>query len=389
MKEKPKLIRITTVPSSLKGLLEGQPRFMSENGFEVVGVSSSGHDLDDVTKNEGIRTVAVEMERHISLWNDLKSLIKLIFLFHKEKPVIVHSHTPKAGLLGMMAAWINRVPYRVHTVAGLPLTVATGMKRKVLDIAEILTYAFATNIYPNSYGLYNFILENKYTRSQKIKVIGNGSSNGVDTLRFDPGRISNDTITKLRAELGIEENNFTFLFVGRVVGDKGVNELITAFDQISKQYNTTHLIIVGNEEPQLDPLMPKTSEIIKNNDRIHVVGYRTNVADYFASANLFVFPSYREGFPNVVMQAAAMKVNAVVSDINGNNEIITDGMNGWVVPLHNIDVLRERMEWCLTHRDESYNMGLTSRKLMVEKYERSYVQEELLKEYTRLLKKEE
>ena len=181
MKERPKLIRITTVPSSLKGLIEGQHRFMSENGFEVVGVSSSGKELNDVTKNEGIRTVAVEMERHISLWKDLQSLVRLIRLFHEEKPDIVHSHTPKAGLLGMMAAWINRVPHRLHTVAGMHIDGATGMKRKVLDIAEKATYAFATKVYPNSFGLYDIILNNKYTHSHKLKAIGNGSSNGVDT----------------------------------------------------------------------------------------------------------------------------------------------------------------------------------------------------------------
>ncbi len=385
MKERPKLIRITTVPSSLKGLIEGQHRFMSENGFEVVGVSSSGKELNDVTKNEGIRTVAVEMERHISLWKDLQSLVRLIRLFHEEKPDIVHSHTPKAGLLGMMAAWINRVPHRLHTVAGMPLTVATGMKRKVLDIAEKATYAFATKVYPNSFGLYDIILNNKYTHTHKLKVIGNGSSNGVDTLRFDPARISENTIKALRTELGIEENDFTFLFVGRVVGDKGVNELVAAFNEISKQYTNTHLIVVGNEEQELDPLLTETLDIIKNNPHIHAVGYRTNAEDYFAIANLFVFPSYREGFPNVVMQAAAMQVNAIVSDINGCNEIITDGMNGWVIPARNIDMLFERMEWCLMHRDKSYKMGLKSRKLMIEKYERSFVQGELLKEYKSIM----
>lgn len=388
MNKKPKLIRITTVPISLKGLQKGQHRYISENSFEVVGVSSPGQALNDVTEEEGIRTIAVEMARQPSLLKDLKSLIKLIQLFRKERPDIVHSHTPKAGLLGMIAAWWTNVPNRLHTVAGMPLTVASGLKRKILNITEKITYACATRVYPNSHGLKNIIIENRFTNQEKLKVIANGSSNGIDTVEFDPLQVSCDKIDAIRNDLGITKDDYVFLFVGRVVGDKGINELVATFDAISKSYMHAHLIIVGNEEKELDPLLDSTISIIETHPRIHAVGYKNNVIEYFAVADLFVFPSYREGFPNVVMQSASMQLNAIVSDINGCNEIITDGENGWIVPPRDTNLLQKKMEWCIKNPKQSKTMGLRSRQKMIDKFERTYVHSELLKEYRRILNKD-
>lgn len=275
--------------------------------------------------------------------------------------------------------------YRLHTVAGMPLTIATGVKRSVLNLMEKITYACATKVYPNSYGMKDIIQENKFAKEEKQKVIGNGSSNGIDTSEFDPASVNGDTSAFIRYELGIGLDDFVYLFVGRVVGDKGVNELVSAFDSIYKSHKVAHLIIVGKEESELDPLLADTTNIINNNPHIHAVGYRNNVKDYFAASDLLVFPSYREGFPNVVMQAAAMQLNCVVSDINGCNEIITQGENGWIVPAKDNEALQERMMWCIDNPEKSQAMGLKSRKLMIEKYERRFVQEELLKEYNRLI----
>src|SRR5690554_166452 len=203
---KPKLIRITTVPQSLRGLLKGQLRFMSQNGYEVIGVSSPGEALQDVADNEGVRTVVITMPRSITPIKDLKALWQLIKLFRKERPQIVHTHTPKAGLLGMMAAKTAGVPYRLHTVAGMPLTVATGVKRQLLNQMEKLTYACATKVYPNSFGLEKIILDEKFTSPTKLKVIGKGSSNGIDTSQFDPALVSQEIKQEIRKELGINEN---------------------------------------------------------------------------------------------------------------------------------------------------------------------------------------
>src|SRR5690554_191828 len=179
-----KLIRITTVPQSLRGLLRGQLKFMTQNGYEVIGVSSPGEALNDVQNNEGVQTIAIEMTRTISPIKDLKALWNFYHLCKKEKPLMVHSHTPKAGIVGMLGAKLAGVPIRLHTVAGLPLMEATGVKRKVLDFVEKLTYACATKVYPISYGMESFILENSLTKKRMVKVLANGSSNGIDSQFF-------------------------------------------------------------------------------------------------------------------------------------------------------------------------------------------------------------
>lgn len=378
-----KLIRITTVPQSLRGLLKGQLKFMSQNGYQVLGVSSPGDALKDVAVNEGVNTVAIEMTRTISPLKDVKALVQLIQLFRKEKPQIVHTHTPKAGLLGMMAAKIAGVPYRLHTVAGMPLTVATGIKRQLLNQMEKLTYACATKVYPNSFGLEKIILEEKFTNPTKLKVIGKGSSNGIDTAQFDPVLVSEETKKEIRKDLGIKNDDFVFLFVGRVVKDKGINELVQAFTNIYQNNAKVHLVLVGSFERHLDPLQPETENLINNHANIHAVGYKTNVIDYFAMANTLTFPSYREGFPNVVMQAAAMQLNCIVSDINGCNEIIKNGENGWIIPVKNEGMLTDRMQWCLDYPKESKAMGMKNREIMLSDYERSYVWNEILKEYNK------
>jgi|SRR5690625_1395719 len=383
----PKLLRITTVPISLSGLLKDQLKFMRENGFEVLGVSSPGAELQEVKHSQQVETVAIPMTRTISPLKDLKALWQLYLLFKKEKPDIVHTHTPKAGTLGMMAAKLAKVPIRLHTIAGLPLLEATGAKRKLLDRVEKITYACATKVYPNSYGLYNIVIENKYTQAHKLKVIAYGSSNGIDTSAFNPSKVSEKTRQDLRKELGISEDDYVYLFVGRVVTDKGVNELVQAFSGLEQESNTgkKHLVIVGNYENHLDPLLAETEKEIKENPYIHAVGFQDQVINYFALADVLTFPSYREGFPNVVMQAAAMQLPAIVTNINGCNEIITHQENGWIIPVKNADKLREYMQWCFENQEEAKKMGLNSRKLMQDKFEREFVWQELLKEYQSLL----
>lgn len=385
----PKLIRITTVPVSLKTLLKGQHQFMSQNGFEVIGISSAGPELKDVEKEEGIRTHTINMTRKITPFQDLKALFQLIRFLRKEKPEIVHTHTPKAGLLGMMAAKIVGVPHRLHTVAGMPLTVATGAKRQLLNFIEKITYFCATKVYPNSIGLKKLILEYGFTKEKKLKVIGKGSSNGINTSDFDPQTVKKEESIALRKSLGIKEDDFVFIFVGRIVTDKGINELIQAFNTIyyKAKNKDFHLVLVGSYEKELDPLQSETEQIIQDNPHIHSLGYQNNVVPYFAMADVLTFPSYREGFPNVVMQAASMQLNAIVTDINGCNEIISDGENGWIIPVENKQQLANKMQWCLENPEKSKEMGLKSRAIMQKDFERSFVQGELLKEYQNLLAK--
>lgn len=383
---KKKIIRITTVPLSLVGLLQGQLRYMATY-FDVLGVSSKGpnNELDSVTEFEGVPTFAVEMTRQITPFKDLRAVWQLYKLFKKEKPFIVHSHTPKAGTLSMIAAKFANVPHRLHTIAGLPLVEARGLKRLVLNIVEKITYACATKIYPNSYGLVEIILENKFTKKNKLKVIANGSSNGIDTNYFNPVLFNQEEEQKkFKKHLGILKEDFVFVYVGRLVSDKGVNELLCAFDSINNHYEDVKLLLVGGYENELDPLLPSSMALIKTNKNIISVGWVDDVRPYFAISNVLVFPSYREGFPNVVMQSGAMELPSIVTNINGCNEIIEHKKHGLIIPVKDVDALIEGMTYVLSNQEIAKKMGIASRENIVSKFERQRVWDALLKEYQRL-----
>lgn len=390
-----KLFRITTVPISLKTLLKGQHQFMSKNGWEVVGVSSKGPELDDVRNEEGIRVIPLEMTRTISPLKDLKSLYRFYKLCKKEKPAIVHSHTPKAGIVGMLGAKLAGVPLRLHTVAGLPLMEAKGIKRKILNAVERLTYACATNVYPNSRGLYEFILNEKFGKPSKLKVIANGSSNGINTSYFSQTNFPEDQCDQLRNELKIDKDDFVFIFVGRLVGDKGINELIEAFRELesslahsenSNRFHKVKLLLVGDFESDLDPLLPATLNEIRENSNIISVGFQNDVRPYFAISHCLTFPSYREGFPNVVMQAGAMGLPAIVSNINGCNEIIEDCINGAIVVVKSAASLKIAMRKMIEGNEYYLHLKSKAREMIVNRYEQQVVWEALLNEYKRLEK---
>jgi len=419
MSNKQKIIRITTVPVSLKTLLKGQHRFMSSNGFKVIGVSSEGNELHEVHEQEGIPVVALEMTRLISPLKDIKALWQFYRLCKREQPLIVHSHTPKAGVVGMLGAKLAGVPLRLHTVAGMPLMEVSGLKRKMLDMVEKLTYASATRVYPNSKGLYDFILENKYTTTDKLKLIANGSSNGIDTTFFAPEQVSKNQIEELKNQLGITLNDFVFVFVGRLVGDKGINELVEAFqglDTRDKKLETRNqrletreqgvetseniqitspqslvpnikLLLVGPLESDLDPLQPDTLKAIENNPNIIAVGFQKDVRPYFAISDALVFPSYREGFPNVVMQAGAMGLPSIVTNINGCNEIIVEGQNGIIIPVKNTEAIQIAIQKMIEDNDYYNKLKHNARPMIQSRYEQKVVWEALLEEYKMLIQK--
>jgi len=379
----PKLFRVTTVPESLNILLRGQHKFMSTNGFEVIGISSAGNALYEVSQEEEIRVIEINMSRKITPIKDFLSVYNLYKLIKKEKPIIVHSHTPKAGVVAMMAAKIANVPIRLHTVAGLPLMEAKGIKRKLLNFVEKVTYACATKVYPNSKGLYDFIVEEELISSIKMKIIANGSSNGIDTSYFDSERISEKQREEFLTRLNIQKKDFVFIFVGRLVGDKGINELIDAFARIKD--SNVKLLLVGGLESDLDPLKSETIHEIDNNKNIISVGFQKDVRPYFAISHCLVFPSYREGFPNVVLQAGAMGLPSIVSNINGCNEIIQEGINGSIIPSKDRESLYTVMHKIIS--DEAWRKQLAgnARDIIVSHYEQKLVWDALLIEYKHLL----
>ena len=375
-----KLIRVTTVPISLSKLLSGQLSNFKKY-FEIIAVSSSGTILNKVGSEAKVRTFSLNLTRAITPLTDLISLIKFTFFLIKEKPLIVHSHTPKAGIVSMLAAYFARVPIRMHTIAGLPLMELKGFKRKLLIFVEKVTYAVATNVYPNSFGLKDYILKNKFCAESKVKVIGSGSSNGIDTDYFSVGNMNSDVLKELKESHHIGKDTFVFCFVGRIVKDKGIHELVSAFENIEQKVFKSKLLLVGNYEQDLNPIDSEILNKIKANENIVEVGYKEDVRPYLAVSNALVFPSYREGFPNVVLQAGAMNLPAIVSNINGCNEIITHLENGLIVPLKEVAPLYESMILLMKNPSLCNSLSLNSRERIKSKYERTHFWNLLLEEY--------
>ena len=360
--QRKKIIRVTTADISLNSLLKGQLMFLNQY-FEVIGVAKNTGVLKEVSEREGIRVVDAPLERPISLVKDIKGLWFLYRLFRKEKPWCVHANTPKGSLLAMIAAWIARVPHRVYTVTGLRYQGAHGMLRTILKTMERLSCLFATNVIPEGQGVLHALQEDNITK-KPLRVIWNGNINGIDTEYFKP----TESFTERK------NDTFTFVFIGRIVRDKGIHELTECIRKLN-----CNLILVGSFEDG-DPVDEDDKKFLLTSEKVKFVGWQTDVRPYLEQADALVFPSYREGFPNVPMQAGAMGLPCIVTNINGCNEIIKDGLNGKIIaaPLKEGIKMMERsllntMQWFIDHREEAKRMGNNARPMIQERYEQRYV----------------
>lgn len=377
LRNKKKIIRSVTVPQSICFFEEVMMR-LKEDDYEVVVVTSPGKELDDFKqRHPQEKTIEVPMERRISLFKDIKSLWRMIKVMHKEKPYTVHSMTPKAGLLSMIAGWVTGVPVRVHTFTGLVWPTETGLKRKILMATDWLTCACATHVIPEGQGVLDD-LKNSHICRKPMKVLGYGNIMGVDMERFNPTRF---------AEVKKNEEVFRYIFVGRIVGDKGINELVEAFARLNIEYPASQLTLVGKYEPNIDPIKPETLKQIEENPCIDACGpkYGEDLLVEYTKSDCFVMPSYREGFPNTVMEAGAMGLPAVVTDINGSREIIIHGKNGLIVPSQNTDALYEAMKQMLIDNSARKRMAENARPLINSRFEKSFVQGCLLDYYESII----
>lgn len=363
---KKKIIRAVTVDQSL-GFVEPLLDSLLIK-YEVQLLSSPGEKIVSLSNQYNIKRHCINIERHISLINDVKSLFRIIKVFRKEKPYMVHSMTPKAGMLCMLAAWLTRVPRRVHTFTGLVWPTSTGVKRRILMATDWLTCACATHIIPEGRGVMND-LQNHITK-KPMKVLGYGNVRGVDMEKF-----SRRTEVEEKAKGIKKEGIFTFIFVGRIVGDKGINELVSAFAELHKKYEKTRLLLIGNLEQHLDPLKTETLNVIDKHTSIELLGpkYGDELFAYYAASDCFVFPSYREGFPNTVMEAGAMGLPSIVTDINGSREIIIDGKNGVIIPSKDVEALYHAMEEIITNSDKTKEYADNAREMIASRFERGFV----------------
>lgn len=381
-----KLIRITTVPMALRFLLPGQMRFMAENGFEVVMISADGKELPAVAESEkNCRHIIVPMTRQITIFRDLNCLLRLIRIFRKEKPDIVHSHTPKAGLLGMLAARICGVKIRIHTVAGLPLMVETGFKYHLLKLTEKITCACANEVWPNSKSLMDYIVDKKLCDTSKLHIIGKGSTNGVNSKRFNTAALDKKIIDELKTQLQYAPEHVYLLCIGRLVKDKGIVELVNVFIKLQKVNTKLRLLLVGAYEPTLDPLPANTLAEIENTPAIIHINWTNQVEYYIHLANYLVFPSHREGFPNVLLQAASMGLPIICSHIAGNIDIVANNQTGLVFECGNEQQMEKSMTYALSHPVYMKQMAEKLQQDVLENYRQENIWQKMLEAYKTLV----
>lgn len=375
---KKKFIIVTTVSDSLP-FFKGQINVLKEY-FDVELISSPGEYMEEMCSKHFVKGHDLIMKREISVFNDILSLMKLIILFFKIKPFIVHGNTPKASLLSMIAAWITRVPKRIYYVHGLRYYGEVGKKRKLLMFFEKVSCYFATHIVAVSEGVKEGLKKDNLSKKE-ILLIWNGSVNGIDLEYFDPEKTYASTVRNL---YGIDENDFVFGFIGRFVGDKGVNELVGAFKELNKFHENIKLLLVGRFENELDPLSKLTMDEIENNKNIINAGLQKDVRSFLSSMHVFSFPSYREGLCLVLMEAGAMNIPSISSDIIGCREIIINNKNGLLIKSKDQQDLLNKMRYCIENPEQINEMAKKSRNIVKEKFEQKELWKKSLEMYVHI-----
>lgn len=365
MSNKKKLVYIVTAAQSMESFVAPRMAWLRED-FDVVGICSPGTGTG-AAREAGMRLIEIPIERHISLWRDVVSLWRLWRALAAEKPDIVHSMTPKAGLLGMAAAFLARVPVRIHTFTGLIFPWRSGALRFVLKTTDRLTCLFATIVNPEGEGVRRQLEEGKITR-KPMRIIAHGNINGVDLARFRPDARRAQT----RAGLGFMPEHTVFAFVGRLVADKGVTELTDAFMRLRARQPLARLLLIGREEPELDPLPARTRQCMRDCPDICAPGERQDVERWLAAADVFVLPSRREGFCNSLLEAAATALPCITYDICGCNDSV-DAETGILVPPYDADALEKAMEELARDPRKCRRLGEAGRRRMQERFSRAAV----------------
>lgn len=363
---KTKILIVTTTSETLTLILKGQPAYLNQS-FSVYLATSNRKLFSAIQNTEGILPFHVAMYRGINPLYDIYSIISMIWVLLRIRPHVVHSYTPKAGLIAMISAFLCGIPVRIHTFTGLIFPTATGLKQRLLKCIDKLICILATRIIPEGNGVRNELVLNKITE-KKLEVIGNGNIAGIDTAFFSKDNIEvKREANKLKLELNLR-NSFIFIYIGRLNKDKGVNELIASFESLNTP--NIHLLIVGGLDSSA-PISKATIDKINNSQLITWLGFQSDIRPALALSNALILPSYREGFPNVLMQASSMKVPSISTDVSGANEIIEDGETGFIVPTKDIDALSKKMNHLLSiNNSELERLGENARKRVCELFER-------------------
>jgi lipopolysaccharide/colanic/teichoic acid biosynthesis glycosyltransferase/glycosyltransferase involved in cell wall biosynthesis len=364
---RPRLVHITTVPQTL-AFLQGQIVYMKSRGYEVAAISSAGPELEAFGRSEGIEVHAVEMPRRITPMGDLLALFRLVRLFRRIRPDVVHAHTPKGGLLGMIAAWLAGIPVRIYTLHGLPLETAKGLKRTLLRWTERVSCGLARRVYAVSESLRRRAESYGFSRAGKVSVLGAGTVNGVDAeKRFAPTPECSYETAAARRALAIPSEVRVIGFVGRVVRDKGVEDLVAAWSELRDEFPDLHLLVVGPFEPQ-DPISLEADRVLGSDPRIRVAGRVDSMRAMYSLMDVVALPTYREGFPQVPLEAAAMERPVVASCVTGCVDAVVDGETGTLVPPHDPHALTKALRAYLRDPELRQRHGRAARTRVLRDY---------------------
>ncbi|MCD8892232.1 glycosyltransferase family 4 protein [Staphylococcus nepalensis] len=375
--KKQKIFHLVTVSKSIP-LMKGQIEFLRGKGLDACIISSDGKEIRKFDK-DAYRIV--NMEREISILKDIKSLVNLIILFLKEKPLIVNSGTPKAGLLGTIAAFITKRPNRIYTVRGLRLETVTGLRYKLLYTMEKIAMMCSTDIIAISDSLKEKIIELGLAKESKIRILGYGSSNGLNVKDFN--------VTNNKIDINIKEqlvNSFVVGYVGRIVKDKGISELIKSFQKLQELKYNIKLLIVGDFE-KADSISDEEIKILKNDSNIVWVNRVDNPVAYFNNMDVFVFPTYREGFGNVSIEAQLLKVPVITTNVTGAKDTVINGETGFIVEKNEVDAIVEKIELLINDENYRKNLGENGKKWIEKYFSNDIIWNDLEQLYINLLQK--
>ncbi|MDW4126512.1 glycosyltransferase family 4 protein [Staphylococcus saprophyticus] len=345
--KKRKVFQLITVSKSVY-LLKGQIEYLRKNDINMHLISSEGKELEQYP-NDIIHKI--EMNREISILKDIKSLLNLIFLFIKERPYIVNAGTPKAGLLGMIASYITRRPHRVYTVRGLRLETVSGIKYKILFLMEKIAMFCATDIIAISESLKTRVIELNLNNGKNIIVFGNGSSNGLNLKEYSKNnnKIENDILKKLNGQ-------FVIGYLGRLVKDKGIEDLVKAFKIIEKKYRNVKLLVIGSIEDG-DSISKNDLTFILENKNVVYKNHVDNPVNYYNNMDVFIFPTYREGFGNVSIEAQALGIPTITYNVTGAKDTVINNETGFIVEPGDYVKIAEKIELLLINEKLKARMG--------------------------------
>jgi glycosyltransferase involved in cell wall biosynthesis len=380
---RPTLLNMVT-SSLMVGLLQGQLQYLQERGFDVLIISPAGKQLDDVARIEGVRAIELTMARKIAPLSDLVSLFSLCRITRAIRPLVTNVSTPKAGLLGGFAAWVNRVPCRFYTLRGLRFETTTGLKRRLLVFAERLACCFAHRVICVSKSVRENAIASGLTSPERTVVFRSGSSNGVDASRFAPTPEVIKRAAMLRSELGIPPQAPVVGFVGRLTRDKGIPELTEAFLQLGDQFPDLRLLLLGPFEDE-DPLPAETRRCLETHGHVIFAGLVEDTAAYYALMDVFILPSHREGLPNAVLEAQAAGIPVVAARATGVVDAVVDGETGLLFPVGDAAALTEAVARLLSDKALASKLAHAGQERIKREFRQEQIWEALYQEYVRFL----